>query len=230
MPHIEACWLLYTIWHQHSNQQQQKLQMTTSPQPQPQHATIIQLPVSQPAISNDTWISKYEGCGISIKFGKFLKLLDRDAWRHFRDGKGIYALYYIPDALMTQLNTLPVVNEHVIYVGESSHCLYGRFNKFKATLNQLMQHRVASTGTTGGSLIPRSSHSAASHFFNEVSASTSDVYYDKDTHDFIRVDGYTLMVRIAVEQSNWIYDTADHERSFLTAVKAINPPRLYNIK
>lgn len=203
--------------------------MNTTPQPQnqPQVATVIQHPAVVP--SNDTWISKYEGCGAKIKFGNFIKLLDRAAWRNLQSQKGLYAIYYIPDWLLPHLNTLPVVNDHAIYVGETNVCMYSRLYKFEKTLHQLVEHEVSGNAAIDGPLGSRNRHSGAIHFYNQIVTGPNKIRHNAN-EEFAGIDGYTLMIRVAIEQPTWGYETADHERSFLTAVRAINPPRLSNIR
>lgn len=187
-------------------------------------ATVIQLPTSAP-VFNDTWISNYDGKQFPMKFARSFKLQDRSAWPKRNKAKGNYIISLVPDDKLALFDSMPIINEYSIYTGQSDSCLYMRFYMFLDSLNQASSNYM--NPKTTGRLSTTNRHAGALNFFDRVMAGPADVYYYAGSHDFARVDGHTLMVRVANKQANWVNKTIEHERAMITAANDTVKPKMW---
>lgn len=203
--------------------------MTTSPQPsnQPQtQATVIQIP-SQPAISNDTFISRFSSTVATIKFSGFWDLTNSDNWNHYKQTKGIYVIYMIPNHMKDKLNTLPVINEYAIYVGQSNSNLHKRFRAFKGTLDAMVEHSLAGTVGSTATISADVRQSAAIQFYKDI-IKTHKISYHAISKEFVGIPDHTLMVQVAEHKPAWIRKTSNHENVLISEMDEAYPNKLYN--
>lgn len=177
--------------------------------------------------NNNLWLSKFRGEIVEIEFSEFRDITYSFCW--CLNEPGIYAVYMIPNDKKGELTTLPVVNEYMIYFGETDTSLATRVYKFRHALSALIRNEYeGGSGTVN--------HSGAEKFFSVMK---EKMYSDCDGK-FDSMNGYTLMVRVAGKNNHynfehrvwskpkWKFTTKAHEQTMLDEVRSTYPGILYN--